>query len=46
MMKLLIISVTYDPPQNRDTITHVILNTIYGVVLVLFSYPSLVRAHK
>ena len=36
MMKLLIISVTYDTPQNRvcDTIMHVILNTINGVLLL------------
>ena len=33
-MKLLIISVTWDTPQNRvsDTITHVALNTINGIV--------------
>ena len=34
MVKLLIVSVTDDPPQNRssDITTHVTLNTINGVV--------------
>ena len=33
MVKLLVISVTYDIPQHRvsNTITHVTLNTINGV---------------
>ena len=34
MVKSLIINITQDTPQNRisDTIMHVTLNTIYGVV--------------
>ena len=40
MMKLLISIVTYYTPQNRvsDTITHVILNTINGVVPSIFHF--------
>jgi hypothetical protein len=40
MMKLLIISVTYNMPQNRvsDTITHVTLNDINGVAHSMCNY--------
>ena len=43
MVKLLISGVTYHTPQNNvsDTITHVTLNTINGVV---FDYLSLARS--
>ena len=43
MMKLLIMSVTYNMPQSRasDTITHVTLNIVNNVVLVNLWLTSL-----
>ena len=48
MMKLLIINVTPTHTSHRvsDTITHVALNTINGVVVLTLAWTCVVPAHS